>query len=129
MIAAYHQCCANLIERGGGFVAKYMGDGVLGYFGYPQAHEHDAERAVRAGLAIVEAAPRLQTSAGVPLHVLAGIATGRWSLEQVDAMWRESARYEPAMDKDEREALLSDWRRALDRAKGWASPEPGKEEP
>ena len=76
MIAAYHQCCASLIERGGGFVAKYMGDGVLGYFGYPQAHEHDAERAVRAGLAIVEAAPRLQTAAGVPLHVRAGIATG-----------------------------------------------------
>jgi SAM (Sterile alpha motif) domain-containing protein/adenylate/guanylate cyclase family protein len=72
MIAAYHQCCANLIERGGGFVAKYMGDGVLGYFGYPQAHEHDAERAVRAGLAIVEAAPTLQTAAGVPLHVRVG---------------------------------------------------------
>ena len=76
MIAAYHQCCASLIERGGGFVAKYMGDGVLGYFGYPQAHEHDAERAVRAGLAIVEAAPKLQTAAGVPLHVRVGIATG-----------------------------------------------------
>ena len=76
MIAAYHQCCASIIERGGGFVAKYMGDGVLGYFGYPQAHEHDAERAVRAGLAIVEAAPTLQTVAGVPLHVRVGIATG-----------------------------------------------------
>ena len=55
MIAAYHQCCAGLIERGGGFVAKYMGDGVLVYFGYPQAHEDDAERAVRAGLAIAKA--------------------------------------------------------------------------
>jgi class 3 adenylate cyclase/predicted ATPase len=76
MIAAYHQCCARLIERGGGFVAKYMGDGVLGYFGYPLAHEHDAERAVRAGLAIVEAAPTLQTAAGAPLHVRVGIATG-----------------------------------------------------
>jgi class 3 adenylate cyclase len=76
MIAAYHQCCATLIEGAGGFVAKYMGDGVLGYFGYPQAHEHDAERAVRAGLAIVEAAPTLHTAAGVPLHVRVGIATG-----------------------------------------------------
>ena len=76
IIAAYHQCCASLIERGGGFVAKYMGDGVLAYFGYPQAHEHDAERAVRAGLAIVEAAPKLQTAAGAPLHVRVGIATG-----------------------------------------------------
>src|SRR6202046_5450535 len=76
IIGAYHQCCASLIERNGGFVAKYMGDGVLAYFGYPQAHEHDAERAVRAGLAIIEAAPKLETSAGAPLHVRVGIATG-----------------------------------------------------
>ncbi len=69
IIAAYHRCCATLITGGGGFVAKYMGDGVLAYFGYPQAHEHDAERAVRAGLAIVEAAPKLETPAGAPLHV------------------------------------------------------------
>ena len=76
VIAAYHKCCATLIARAGGFVAKYMGDGVLAYFGYPQAHEHDAERAVRAGLSIAEAAPKLQTSAGAPLHVRVGIATG-----------------------------------------------------
>ncbi len=44
IIAAYNKCCASLIERSGGFVAKYMGDGVLAYFGYPQAHEHDAEQ-------------------------------------------------------------------------------------
>ena len=51
VIGAYHRCCTELIERNGGFVAKYMGDGVLAYFGYPQAHEDDAERAVagRAG--------------------------------------------------------------------------------
>src|SRR5271169_2494524 len=76
IIAAYHRCCANRIEREGGFVAKYMGDGVLAYFGYPQAHEHDAERAVQAGLAIVEAAPKLVTGASSPLHVRIGIATG-----------------------------------------------------
>jgi class 3 adenylate cyclase/predicted ATPase len=76
IIAAYHKCCARLISGNGGFVAKYMGDGVLAYFGYPLAHEHDAERAVRAGLAIVEAAPKLQTAAGAPLHVRVGIATG-----------------------------------------------------
>ncbi len=76
IIAAYHKCCATLIAGNGGFVAKYMGDGVLAYFGYPQAHEQDAERAVRAGLAIVEAAPKLQTAAGGPLHVRIGIATG-----------------------------------------------------
>ena len=53
-----------------------MGDGVLAYFGYPQAHEHDAERAVQAGLALVEAVPKLKTAAGVPLQVRVGIATG-----------------------------------------------------
>ena len=76
IIGTYHRCCANLIEGSGGFVAKYMGDGVLAYFGYPQAHEHDAERAVQAGLAIVEAAPKLVTAAGSPLRVRVGIATG-----------------------------------------------------
>ena len=76
IVGAYHRCCASIIASNGGFVAKYMGDGVLAYFGYPKAHEHDAERAVRAGLAIVEAAPKLETAAGSPLHVRIGIATG-----------------------------------------------------
>jgi class 3 adenylate cyclase/predicted ATPase len=76
ILAAYHQCCAGLIARNGGFVAQYMGDGVLAYFGYPRAHEHDAERAVRAGLAIVEAAPKLETPAQARLRVRVGIATG-----------------------------------------------------
>ena len=76
VIGAYHRCCAEWIERHGGFTAKYMGDGVLAYFGYPKAHEHDAERAVQAGLAIVDAVPRLVTAAGSPLQVRAGIATG-----------------------------------------------------
>ena len=44
IIAGYHRCCTELVERNGGFVARYLGDGVLAYFGYPQAHEHDAER-------------------------------------------------------------------------------------
>jgi class 3 adenylate cyclase len=76
IVGAYHRTCADLIANSGGFVAKYMGDGVLAYFGYPQAHEHDAERAVRAGLALVEAVPNLKTTAGVPLQVRVGIATG-----------------------------------------------------
>ena len=62
IIGAYHRCCAELITKAGGFVAKYMGDGVLAYFGYPQAHEDDAERAVRgracAGRGGAEASPR-----------------------------------------------------------------------
>src|SRR6516225_10463988 len=66
IIGAYHRCCTEVIERNGGFVAKYMGDGVLSYFGYPRAHEHDAERAARASLALVEAVPKLATHAGSP---------------------------------------------------------------
>jgi class 3 adenylate cyclase/predicted ATPase len=76
IIGTYHRCCTELIEGNGGFVAKYMGDGVLAYFGYPQAHEHDAERAVRAGLALVEAVPKLTTAAAAELQVRVGIATG-----------------------------------------------------
>jgi class 3 adenylate cyclase/tetratricopeptide (TPR) repeat protein len=76
IINTYHRCCTELIEHNGGFVAKYMGDGVLAYFGYPQAHEHDAERAVRAGLGLTEAVPKLATDPGSPLQVRVGIATG-----------------------------------------------------
>ena len=74
VISAYQKCVAETVGRLGGFVAKYMGDGVLIYFGYPQAHEDDAERAVRAGLEIVAAITALKSS--VPLQTRIGIATG-----------------------------------------------------
>jgi len=74
IIGAYHRCCAEQITRAGGFAAKYMGDGVLAYFGYPQAHEDDAERAVRAGLALIGAVGQLRDPE--PLQVRIGIATG-----------------------------------------------------
>jgi class 3 adenylate cyclase len=76
VIGAYHGCVASVIERAGGFVAKYMGDGVLAYFGYPRADEHGAERAVRAGLALVEAVAGLETAAGATLSARIGVATG-----------------------------------------------------
>lgn len=76
IIGDYHRCCAEQVEARGGFVAKYMGDGVLAYFGYPEAHEDDAERAVQTGLALADAVPRLATPAGTPLAVRVGIATG-----------------------------------------------------
>ena len=76
VIGAYHRCVAKVIGRGGGFVAKYMGDGVLAYFGYPRADEHDAERAVRAALKLVEKVAGLDTVAAAPLQVRIGIATG-----------------------------------------------------
>ena len=74
VISAYQKCVAENVQRFGGFVAKYMGDGVLIYFGYPQAHEDDAERAVRAGLGLVAAVSGLKTHA--PLQTRVGIATG-----------------------------------------------------
>src|ERR1700757_5259852 len=74
VIGAYHAAVAEEIGRFNGFVAKYMGDGVLAYFGYPQAHEDDAERAVRAGLAVVAAVRR--SKAPVPLRMRVGLATG-----------------------------------------------------
>src|SRR5262245_3814864 len=78
VIAAFQTCVTGLVIRYGGFIARYMGDGVLAYFGYPQAHEDDAERAVRAGLSIVDAVARLKTLAGPPgtLHTRVGIASG-----------------------------------------------------
>ena len=76
IMSAYHHRCAEVIGKSGGFVAKYMGDGVLAYFGYPQAHEDDAERAVRCGLALVDAASRLPTNHGATLQVRIGVATG-----------------------------------------------------
>ena len=74
VISAYQKCVAETVRRFGGFVAKYMGDGVLVYFGYPQAYEDDAERAVRAGLELVAAVGGLKTHA--PLQTRVGIATG-----------------------------------------------------
>ena len=74
VITAYQKCVAETVRRFGGFVAKYMGDGVLVYFGYPQAHEDDAERAVRAGLELVAAVSDLKTHAALQTRV--GIATG-----------------------------------------------------
>ena len=76
LISAYHSLAAASINRNGGFVAKYMGDGVLAYFGYPRAHEDDAEGAVQAGLEVVRAIRGLESAAGTPLHVRIGIATG-----------------------------------------------------
>src|SRR5947209_3851492 len=74
VIGAYHRAVADTVGRFGGFVAKYMGDGVLIYFGYPQAHEDDAERAVRGGLALIQAVAGIQAAAVLQARV--GIATG-----------------------------------------------------
>ena len=74
VISAYQKCVAKTVRCFGGFVAKYMGDGVLVYFGYPQAHEDDAERAVRVGLELIAAVSALKSP--VPLQTRVGVATG-----------------------------------------------------
>jgi class 3 adenylate cyclase len=74
VISAYQKCVAETVRRFDGFVAKYMGDGVLVYFGYPQAHEDDAERAVRAGLELVAAVTA--SNRRLPCKPVIGIATG-----------------------------------------------------
>jgi class 3 adenylate cyclase len=76
IINAYHRRCAEVIVKHGGFVARYLGDGILAYFGYPHAHEDNAERAVRAGLALVGARTKLGAGSGTPLQMRVGIATG-----------------------------------------------------
>ena len=75
VLGAYHAAVAEVVAGFGGYVAKYMGDGVLAYFGYPQAHEHDAEQAVRAGLALIDRIGRLESGA-TALASRVGIATG-----------------------------------------------------
>jgi class 3 adenylate cyclase len=74
VIGAYHRCVAETIGRYEGFVAKYMGDGVLVYFGYPQAHEDDAERALRASLAVIAAVDQLDCPEKLKVRI--GLATG-----------------------------------------------------
>src|SRR3984893_13239444 len=78
VLRVYHDGCASVVKNFEGFVAKYMGDGVLVYFGYPHAHEDDAERAVRAGLALVETigATALPLPGELKLQMRVGIATG-----------------------------------------------------
>src|ERR1041385_4826196 len=76
VIRSYQDACAGVISRFEGYVAKYVGDGLLIYFGYPRAHEDDAERAVRAALGLISAVGALQVRTGQPLQVRVGVATG-----------------------------------------------------
>ena len=76
VIDAYHAACARITRTYDGFLAEFRGDGILAYFGYPLAHEDDAERTVRAGLDIIVAVARLETRAAEPLAVRIGAATG-----------------------------------------------------
>src|SRR5262245_46727776 len=94
VIDAYHAACARITRTYDGFLAEFRGDGILAYFGYPLAHEDDAERTVRAGLDIIAAVARLETRAAEPLAVRIGIATG---LVVVGDLSSESALREHAL--------------------------------
>jgi class 3 adenylate cyclase len=76
VVGAFQSCCAKEIKHFGGMVAQYLGDGVLAYFGYPAAHEDDAERAVRAGLAILDVVGTLKPAPDVRLQARIGVASG-----------------------------------------------------
>jgi class 3 adenylate cyclase len=88
-VRAYQAACAPVIERFDGHIAQYLGDGLLVYFGYPLAHEDDAQRAVRAGLAMIEAmgvlATRLEQQYGIRLAIRVGIHTGPVVVGEVGA--------------------------------------------
>jgi class 3 adenylate cyclase len=77
VVAGYHRAAAEAVTRFGGYVAKYLGDGVMAYFGWPEAHDNDGERAARAGLALVDAVPKLNhESTGPKLAARVGIDSG-----------------------------------------------------
>jgi class 3 adenylate cyclase/tetratricopeptide (TPR) repeat protein len=76
MVRAYQQVCTEAIGRFEGFVAQYLGDGILAYFGYPATHEGEAERAVRAGLAVLSSVDQISTNADAKIQIRIGIATG-----------------------------------------------------
>jgi class 3 adenylate cyclase/predicted ATPase len=97
VMRAYQESCAEVVRRWEGHVAKYMGDGVLAYFGWPQAHEDDAERAVRAGLELAAAVGRLKPGDDTPLAARVGIATG---LVMVGELIGEGAAQEEAVVGD-----------------------------
>ena len=111
LIGAYQDQVTREVARYEGHVAKFLGDGVLAYFGWPRAHEDDAERAVRAGLAVTEAVARLRTLADEPLAARVGIATG---LVMVGDMTGESG--------TERDAVVGDTPNLAARLQAIASP-------
>lgn len=93
VMGAYHRCVAETVARFGGCVGRYMDDGALLYFGYPAAHEDDAERAVRAGLELLAAVRALRPMPGVDLHARVGITTGLVVVGELLALAEVRERY------------------------------------
>ncbi len=101
VMCAYQDACSGVIARYEGFVAKFLGDGIVAYFGYPYAHEDDAERAVRASLEMVAVVAGLETPARDTLQIRIGIATGLVvvgdliSTTRISGGWRSRASRHP----------------------------------
>jgi class 3 adenylate cyclase len=89
LMATYHACCGEVVLRWDGYVARYLGDGALAYFGWPRAHEDDAERAVRAGLELTRAIETLSPKKGVSLRARVASRRAKWSSE---SCWAPEAR-------------------------------------
>ena len=100
VIDAYHAACARILQSYDGFLGDFRGDGVLAYFGYPCAHEDDAERSVRTGLDIIATVARLETPAAEPLAVRIGIATGVVVIGDLSREGRLGSRHLVARDHD-----------------------------
>jgi len=91
VIVAYHQCCADVVATFDGYVAQYLGDGVMVSFGFPLAHEDDVERSVRYSLAMIEAVDALVLAGGIRLQTRVGIATGTEVVGDLPQMSRDRA--------------------------------------
>jgi len=98
VIRAYQDTCTEVVERWGGHGAKYMGDGVLAYFGWPQAHEDEAERAVRAALDLTDAIELLAAPSGEALAARVGVATGLVMVGELARFWAEQGQRAAAHD-------------------------------
>src|SRR5260370_21248253 len=109
---AYHAACARIVQAYDGFLGDFRGDGILAYFGYPRAHEDDAERTVRAGLEIIAAVAELETHAAEPLAVRIGIATGLvvvGGLSGEGAVWGHAVVGDKPNLAARRQALAGPW--------------------
>jgi class 3 adenylate cyclase len=126
VVRAYQETCAKVIARFEGHIAQYLGDGLLAYFGYPLAHEDDAQRAVRAGLGIVEALgqlnARLAQERGVRLAVRLGIHTGLVVVGEVGGGTRQEGPEGPAPTQSRQQLALGETPNLAARLQGIAAP-------
>ena len=127
VVRAYQQTCATVIQRFEGHIAQYLGDGLLVYFGYPQAHEDDAQRAVQTGLGVVEAIGTLNTALeqaqGLRLAVRVGIHTGLVVVGEIGGVGRQEGPSGPAPTQSRQQLALGETPNIAARLQGLAQPD------